>query len=262
MLALDPPESRPGAASVDEHERRRDEECKGRGCERQPQPAPLPPCDHDQRNDSEYPRILRGGRETNRHACELEASRDEQSERKRDERRQRHVRHGCVRVRDVRRVDGGHGSGDNCGERAVRGGAEPPRGADTADGERHDHESSREVGRLAVPRLEGSHRVRHECRPVEEVRIEAAAVRHPPRPGHHVLLVGIENRPVREAVLDADQPHGGGPGEDRAERCARPSPVRSVRRQAARHRRARRRFGRARSPRPHRAARVRPPAPA
>ena len=116
------------------------------------------------------------------------------------------VGHGHVRVGDADRLDRDDGAGDEAGGAAVRGAAEPPRGGDPADADRGDDQARGQVRRLVLPGLERGEHVEEQARVVEPVRVEAAAVHHPPRARDDVLLVGVEQVAERQAVLDPDQP--------------------------------------------------------
>ena len=83
--------------------------------------------------------------------------------------------------------------------------AEPPRGGDRADAERSDDEPRRQVRGPALPRLERREHVEQQRRVVEPVRVEPAAVHHPPRARDDALLVGVEQPAERQAVLDPDE---------------------------------------------------------
>ena len=253
VLARDPPQRRPRVARVEEHERRRGEERERGERSRHRQAPPPVPADHDQRHERQRAGVLRRRREPDRDTGPFEPSRNEQRERDGDERRQRHVRHRGMREGDVRRLDRRHCRRDRTRDDAVRGRPEPPRRGDAAERERDDHDPARKVRGCGLPRLERRDGVRDERRPVEEVRIQTAAVAHPPCARDDVLLVGVEQRAVRQAVLDPDEPQRSRARDDRSESRARASPVRRVRPPEARHRRARRRSAPARSPRRRRA---------
>ena len=155
-------------------------------------------------------------------------------------------------------MNGADGRGRGCdgGRRGSEGAApEPPRRRDRSEAEDDTDDAGRQVRRLVLPPLKGCIDVQEERRVVEPVGIPATAVHQLPRTRHDRLLVGIQQVPEREAVLEPDEPQRRCAREDRHQRgpaaaplALRPAVGRApdAKPAAGRHRRARRRLSRRR----------------
>src|SRR5262249_30429264 len=97
-------------------------------------------------------------------------------------------------------------------------------------------------GRMVLPGLERRIDVHEQRRVVEPVRIPAAAVYELPRAWDDRLLVGVEQVPERQPVLEPDDAQRRGTGEDRDESGPGAAPAARIRLRVRRRRRDRRRF--------------------
>ena len=133
--------------------------------------------------------------------------RDREREGDGDQRGHRDVGDGHVRVGDADRLDRDDRGGDEAGRSSrTRRGRATRRRRRRRRRRRDDHEPGGQVRRLVLPRLERREHVEEQRRVVEPVRVEPAAVDHPPRARDDVLLVRVEQAAERQAVLDPDQP--------------------------------------------------------